>query len=440
MMHSKKINAVAVICNSKDGKPFRDYVTNSEFSKREANVFLPFDTEYQILIKNNNCKRMLLDIEIDGMSIGNNLIIDANSTGTIERFVNVASKFKFVSLDNENVVDPTSDKNGEVKIRAVLEYENNIKIIPEVGDWVPMNEIVYRNDIRTGSPNLEKSFYTTCYCDCLSDSSSGATIEGGKSDQTFNSTYWNGDDTTTEYFFIFNLKEEKKSFSKVEMEEINLLNKLQNKYKSVDTKKIIKENNKMKAEIISIIDNSGSMSHLINDTIGGYNSFIKEQKNTFGENISASLVLFNDRYETIYSGLKINKVPLLTESVYKTMGSTALIDTVCDVIDKTGDRLSKMNENERPDKVIVCILTDGEENASKEYTTSQLKEKIQHQRDKYNWEFVFLGANQDSFSVAESYGIAKGMTSNFKADSRGISDAYSTISCCVSNYMKDSEK
>jgi hypothetical protein len=208
----------------------------------------------------------------------------------------------------------------------------------------------------------------------------------------------------------------------------------------VDTKKIIRENNKMKAEIISIIDNSGSMSHLINDTIGGYNSFIKEQKNTFGENISASLVLFNDRYETIYSGLKINEVPLLTESVYKTMGCTALIDTVCDVIDKTGDRLSKMNENERPDKVIICILTDGEENASKEYSTSQLKEKIQHQRDKYNWEFVFLGANQDSFSVADSYGIAKGMTSNFKADSRGISDAYNTISCCVSNYMKDSKK
>jgi len=258
MMHSKKINAVAVICNSKDGKPFRDYVTISEFSKREANVFLPFNTEYQILIKNNNCRRMLLDIEIDGMSIGNNLIIDANSTGTVERFVNVASKFKFVSLDNENVVDPTSKKNGEVKIRTVLEEyrEYDTKIIPEVGDWVPMNfnDIIYRDEIRTDTPNLEKSFYTTCYCDCLSDSSSGATVEGGKSDQTFNSTYWNGDDSSTEYFFIFNLKEEKKSFSKVELEEINLLNKLQNKYQSVDTKKIIRENNKMKAEIISIIE------------------------------------------------------------------------------------------------------------------------------------------------------------------------------------------
>jgi len=266
MMHSKKINAVAIICNSKDGKPFRDYVTNSEFSKREANVFLPFDTEYQIEIKNNNCRRMLLDIEIDGMSIGNNIIIDANSTGTIERFINVPSKFKFVSLDNENVVDPTSEKNGEVKIRAVLEQEYDTKIIPEVGDWTTMiddviyrNDIntstpIYRNDIRTDSPKLEKSFYTTCYCDCLSDSSSGATVEGGKSDQTFNSTYWNGDDSSTEYFFIFNLKEEKKSFSKVELEEINLLNKLQNKYQSVDTKKIIRENNKMKAEIISIIE------------------------------------------------------------------------------------------------------------------------------------------------------------------------------------------
>ena len=99
---------------------------------------------------------MLLDIEIDGMSIGNNLIIDSNSTGTIERFVNVPSKFKFVSLDNENVVDPTSEKNGEVKIRAVLEQEYDTKIIPEVGDWTTMiDDVIYRNDINTS---------TTIYC------------------------------------------------------------------------------------------------------------------------------------------------------------------------------------------------------------------------------------------------------------------------------------
>lgn len=443
MMHSKKINAVVVICDSKSGNPFRDYIEKTEFSKREANVYLPFDTEYSILIKNNNDRRIALSIEIDGVVFPNRIVIEAYQSQRIERFIEIASKFKFVSINNEHVSDPTSKKNGVVKLTAVLEKIDAVNKI----NWYDVStddvfKIYQKSDYTGLKRNIElDSFTTNCVytTDCFNNlDESGATISGSKSNQVFTETTWSGDDVSSEYTFIFNLKPIKKEFTKEELDELLLLEKLQTKYQHVDIKKLNKkENVKMKAEIISILDCSGSMYSIQKDTIGGYNQFIKEQNKLFGDNILTSLILFSDRYETIYSGLKIKDVPELTSSTYIPSGSTALLDTVCDIIDKTGERLAKLPENDRPEKVIISILTDGEENASKRFKAEDLKSKIEHQRSKYNWEFIFLGANQDSFKIAQTYGISRDFTANFCADSKGISDAYQTISCYVSNYVKD---
>jgi len=264
MMHSKKINAVVVICDSKSGNPFRDYIEKTEFSKREANVYLPFDTEYSILIKNNNDRRIALSIEIDGVVFPNRIVIGAYQSQRIERFIEIASKFKFVSINNEHVSDPTSKKNGVVKLTAVLETDIVNKI-----NWYDVStddvfKIYQKSDYTGLKRNIElDSFTTNCVytTDCFDNlDESGATISGSKSNQVFTETTWSGDDVSSEYTFIFNLKPIKKEFTKEELDELSLLEKLQTKYQHVDIKKLNKkENVKMKAEIISILDCSGSM-------------------------------------------------------------------------------------------------------------------------------------------------------------------------------------
>jgi len=421
-MHSKKVNAVVVVCDS-NNKPLREYSVNSGIYSREADIYLPFDTEYKFLIKNNNSARMKVEIDIDGASIGSPIIIDANSSGYIERFVDVAKKFKFVSIHSDGVADPTSDENGKVHVKTTLEV-----VAYGMGDdfWLPR-----RNDFNDWEPQIYS-------CNVVYDVNTGqtndhgATVEGSDSDQLFGTTDWNGNSTNHVFHFNFNLKHRKEKFSDVELKEIETMKKLNEKYQYIDSSKIGK---KMKAEIITIIDASGSMESLTYDTIGGYNSFIREQYKSLGEDVLVSLVLFNTKSENVYSGVKISQVPKLTENEYRATGGTALVDTVCKTINDVGYRLSKMNETERPEKVIISILTDGEENSSIEFKTNDLKEMIEHQRSRYNWEFVFLGANQDSFLVADSYGISRNMTMNYSATSDGIKDAYASISCCVTNYI-----
>jgi uncharacterized protein YegL len=165
-------------------------------------------------------------------------------------------------------------------------------------------------------------------------------------------------------------------------------------------------------EIVIILDRSGSMVSVRNDTIGGFNTFVEEQKKTTVGECLLTLVQFDNEYEVVYSGKPITEVPLLNKGNYIPRGSTALLDAIGKTINEVGARLSKMNEEDRPSLVIFVTQTDGQENASLYFRSEQIKEMIKHQTYFYNWQFVFLGADQDSFQ-AEEIGISRSNTYNY---------------------------
>ena len=208
-------------------------------------------------------------------------------------------------------------------------------------------------------------------------------------------------------------------------------------------------------EIIIVLDRSGSMATVRNDTMGGYNTFINDQKSRATGEVKVTLVQFDDQYEINYNGRPIQEVPALNETTYVPRGMTALLDAVGKTINTVGDRLAKTAESERPSLVIFVTLTDGQENASKEFKLEQVRDLIKHQTEKYKWQFVFLGADQNSFQ-AESMGFTKSNTYNYSnactADtftylSRGIGDVLSksanddfdivTASCSIGDMMRD---
>ena len=185
----------------------------------------------------------------------------------------------------------------------------------------------------------------------------------------------------------------------------------------------------MKDEIIAILDRSGSMSGYENDTIGGFNAFIKEQKE-LSEDCAVTLILFDDKYEVVYEATPIAKVPELTARVYTTRGMTALRDAVAKATKSAGDRFSKAAN--KPNKVIVYITTDGFENASKEFTAEQLKDIVKHQEEKYGWEYIYVGCDHDVVDAAKSIGIKSTNTIQFDKDA--ILDTYRGTSAFVANY------
>jgi len=187
------------------------------------------------------------------------------------------------------------------------------------------------------------------------------------------------------------------------------------------------------AEIICVLDRSGSMTSIASDAIGGFNTFIEDQKKVPGT-ASVSLVLFDHEYLNIYENKNINEVEELTDKTFVPRGMTALLDAVGRTINAVGERLSKTLEEDRPEKVMVCILTDGFENQSKEFTKDKIKEMITHQREKYSWEFSYLGANADSFAEAGSMGISQIYTANFVSTGEGIQTAYKSMSKMSSSY------
>lgn len=190
---------------------------------------------------------------------------------------------------------------------------------------------------------------------------------------------------------------------------------------------------KDKTRIVYIIDRSGSMSGKETDVIGGFNSFIKEQKNHPGE-ASMVLVQFDHEYGPINTWDNIQEVPELDNKSYSPRGTTALLDAVGRTIDDQGNDLSLIAERERPDKVIILIMTDGFENASRDYTKQKVKKMISHQSENYQWKFVFLGAGQDSFAEANSIGIPAAMTANYKPSAEGIKSMYDSTSCMVKDF------
>jgi Mg-chelatase subunit ChlD len=162
-------------------------------------------------------------------------------------------------------------------------------------------------------------------------------------------------------------------------------------------------------DIMLVVDRSGSMEAIRQDAMGGVNRFILDQAEKPGEAV-LTLVQFDTEYEFVHRAKPIKGVP---EYVLTPRGGTALLDAVGRAINETGERLAAMPEANRPGLVVFVVMTDGEENSSREFRKSQIKEKISHQQDKYGWQFVFLGANQDAFAEAGAMGMQAQAAANF---------------------------
>lgn len=184
-------------------------------------------------------------------------------------------------------------------------------------------------------------------------------------------------------------------------------------------------------DISIILDRSGSMAIIQNDIIGGFNKFIKEQQENKSQ-CTISLFQFDNIYEVVFSNVDLQKCELLDEKTFKPRGTTSLLDAIGKTVNDLGIKYSKMKEEERPEKILVVIITDGQENTSKEFTQEKIKEMIDHQRNVYNWEFLYLGANQDSFMVANSYGIKYSM--DYNPDVIGVANLYARTSENVSSF------
>lgn len=184
-------------------------------------------------------------------------------------------------------------------------------------------------------------------------------------------------------------------------------------------------------EIVFILDRSGSMRGLEADTIGGYNSLIEKQKEEEGEAI-ISTVLFDDIQEVLHDRVKLEKVNPITRKEYYVRGCTALLDAVGGAIHHIGNVHKYAREEDRPEKTLFVITTDGMENSSRRYSYEKVKKMIEHEKEKYGWEFLFLGANIDAIEVAGRFGIEASRAVNYECDSVGTQLNYQTISETVS--------
>ncbi|MDD2496753.1 MAG: VWA domain-containing protein [Desulfitobacteriaceae bacterium] len=184
-------------------------------------------------------------------------------------------------------------------------------------------------------------------------------------------------------------------------------------------------------ELVFILDRSGSMSGLESDTIGGYNGMLEKQKKDPGEAVITT-VLFDDRYELLHDRINLRGIAPITDKEYYVRGSTALLDAVGITINKIGNALKHTVEDERPEHVMFVITTDGMENASREFSYEKIRRMIEHQKSKYGWEFIFLGANIDAIATAERFGIEEDRAANYNADSEGTLLNYQIIGETVS--------
>lgn len=193
-----------------------------------------------------------------------------------------------------------------------------------------------------------------------------------------------------------------------------------------------------KTELVFILDRSGSMSGLEEDTIGGYNSLLEKQKAEKGQAI-VTTVLFDHEYDVVHDRADIKEIMPLTKKEYFVRGTTALLDAVGISINKIIRSTKNTKKEYQADKVVFVIITDGMENDSREYNYSQIKSMIDQQKDRYNWEFIFLGANIDAVETASRFGIKEDRSANYHADSEGTQLNYKVVSELILNMRMDKQ-
>ena len=205
----------------------------------------------------------------------------------------------------------------------------------------------------------------------------------------------------------------------------------------------------MLTEIVFILDRSGSMSGLEKDTIGGFNSLIDKQKQEKGDAI-ISTVLFDHEQEVLHDRKDLMNIKPLTEKDYYVRGSTALLDAIGNSIHHIGNVHKYARKEDVPNKTLFIITTDGMENSSRKYTYEKVNKMIKRQQEKYNWEFIFLGANIDAIEVASKMGISEERAANFICDEKGTELNYQVLNeavaqvrqakCLKSNWKEQIEK
>ncbi len=183
-------------------------------------------------------------------------------------------------------------------------------------------------------------------------------------------------------------------------------------------------------ELVFILDRSGSMAGLESDTIGGFNSLIKKQKQQRGE-CFVSTVLFDNVSEVLHDRVKLSKIPNMTEREYFTRGATALIDAIGGAIHHIGNIHKYARPADVPEHTMFVIITDGYENASHLYDSDRVKAMIENQKEKHGWEFLFIGANIDAVETAKHFGIGADRAVDYHADRKGTAVLYEAVSKTV---------
>lgn len=193
------------------------------------------------------------------------------------------------------------------------------------------------------------------------------------------------------------------------------------------------EKKEYSTDIIFVIDESGSMNDLSSDTIGGYNSYLKSQKNLGGK-ARITTVLFNDKVNTFNKGIDINNAPNMSNKTYIPSGSTALYDAIGDAIDIEETNIS---DGDAPDITIFVIITDGQENSSTRWNKTSIKSRLLHLQSAHKWKVIFTGANIDSFAEASNIGINAANSVNYTYTSQGVSDLYKGLSFATCSARTD---
>jgi hypothetical protein len=193
-------------------------------------------------------------------------------------------------------------------------------------------------------------------------------------------------------------------------------------------------------KIICVLDRSGSMSTILDDAIGGFNQFLTDQQNFKEDEAVMSTLLFDDEFQYIYKNLDIQQVEPFNRETYVPRSMTALYDAVGLVINDEIDWLGNCPPAERPSKTLCVILTDGAENSSHKFNKEKIKALIDEMKEDYQWEFIFLAANQDAALSAEGMGISRGNSMTFDYSGDGVNEAYATLSKATFNYRSAEAK